>query len=293
MVKPNVPPKYPYSNCIYIEDERSAVIDFGAGRDAFLDVPRDKVKLGLMSHFHFDHVHSNVLFPSAEMWAGHEEKHTYSSSQTYIEYHGYDLWEEIMGIDRINYGDAVPLPDDVPTRPGFREIKLEGTFYDGKEIKLGRRRITAIHLPGHTKGHYGFYFPEEEILFSGDIDLVASGPWYSSNSGDVGELMESVQRIKNLNPRVLVPSHRRVIKEGIVEGLNRYIQVVINRDDAIMELLKEPKNLDQLSKYGLVFPQANNMYDVFWEKMTIRNHLRRLLRLKEVIEMENGVYCRR
>lgn len=64
------------------------------------------------------------------------------------------------GIDenpRQAYGQVVPLKDDVLARPGFRRLPLAGTLSDGQTIELGSIKLTAVHLPGHTRGHYGFY----------------------------------------------------------------------------------------------------------------------------------------
>ncbi|MGE5404291.1 MAG: MBL fold metallo-hydrolase [Candidatus Saccharibacteria bacterium] len=293
VVVPQAPPRYPYANCIYINDERPCVIDFGAGANAFNELPREQIQVGLISHFHFDHVHGDTLFPKINLYVGKEEAGTYTDLDTYMSFHGYNAWETLMGVSRESYGATVPLPDDVVVQPGFRNFQLAGTLTDGQVIDLGAREVKAIHLPGHTLGHYGFYFEKEDILFSGDIDLVPAGPWYSSNSADVGALIESVKRVKEMNPRILVPSHRRVFKEGIPEALDRFIQVVIDREAQVFELLNEPRTLDELAAYKLTFPNARNLYEQFWEKLTVRNHLRHLLQLGEIQEIEPGIYRRK
>lgn len=291
LVAPKVP-RYPYGNCLYVDDELPTVIDMGAGGNAFADVPKDIVKLGLISHFHFDHVHCDTLFPNIELRAGIEEMPTYLDEAEYTRFHGYDLWEELMHIPRELYGNVVGIPEDIPVRPGFRRIPIQKTFMDQEDIVIGRTPIKAIHLPGHSAGHYGFLLEEENILFSADIDLVASGPWYNSNSGDVGDLIASVQKIKEIGPRILVPSHRRVQTENIPENLDKYIQVVLNRENRIFELLAEPMTIDQLAEYRLMYPNRQNIYEHFWEKMTIRNHLKHLIRNGIVVEIEKGLFGR-
>lgn len=293
VVAPEVP-SYPYGNCMFIEDERSAVIDFGAGAKAFEPVSKDIVEIGILSHRHFDHVHGDKLFPNAKLFAGIEEKDLYNNFDLYQAYQGYDCWDKIMpGIKQEPYEKVIPLPDDVLSKPGYREIKLTGTFSDGQIINLGKYKLKALHLPGHTVGHYGFYLEQENILFSGDIDLARGGPWYSSNSADVEDLLNSVQRIYDINPRILVPSHCHIQSKGIRERLKEYIQVVLNRQDKIVELLINPMTIDQIANYGLVFPDRQNMYQIFYEKMTIRNHLRYLFRKEIVTECEPGVYVQK
>lgn len=289
LVAPSVP-KYPYGNCLYIDDEIPTVIDMGAGGNAFAKVPKDQIKLGLISHFHFDHLHGTSLFPHAALKAGFEERLTYIDQKEYIRFHGYDLWDELMpGNPRKQYGKVVILPEDVQVQPGFRIIPLT-TFSDLEKITIGQKTIQAIHLPGHTAGHYGFYLEKENVLFSGDIDLVKSGPWYNSNSGSVGDLIASVKRIKEINPRILIPSHRRMQTEAILSQLDTYIQVVLDREARINDLLKEPHSIAQLAEYRLTFPDQLNDYEAFWEKMTIRNHLRHLMEIGAVAEIAAGLY---
>jgi len=293
LVAPAAKPRYPYSNSLYLTDEQRVIIDFGAGARAYAELDRGAVTLGLASHIHFDHMHGDSLFPQARLMAGWQEEAVYQDPDEYIRFYGYDLWEELMGTDRTAYGQVVPLPDDVVAQPGFRHINLAGTFTDGEMIDTGKLSLRAIHLPGHTVGHYGFYQEKEGILFSGDIDLVPTGPWYSSASADIGALLASVDKIRLIAPRMVVPSHRRVQTENIQEQLKIFIQVVLDRHDRILELLSTPHSLNALSEYGLVFPSRNNIYEVFWERMSLRNHLKYLLRTGAIEEIEPGIYLRK
>lgn len=293
LVTPSTPPVYPYSNSLYIEDERSVVIDLGAGGNAFAEIPAWRVELCLLSHFHFDHVHGDGLFPDASLYAGREEVEAYRDKAAYYRFFGFDLWESLMpGIPQIAFADAIAraLPADVLARPGFREIPLAGTIKDGDVFDLGKRRVTAVHLPGHTAGHYGFYLEDEGILFSGDIDLASTGPWYYGVSSDLTQLMASVRRVQEIGPGMLVPSHRRVFTEGISEGLERYMQVVHDREGRLLEALRTPQTLKELAGRGIIFPEWRNVYEMFWEQTGLMAHLRRLVELGAAGVSEEGCY---
>lgn len=291
---PEGKPKYPYANCMYIDDDIPAVIDLGAGGRAFQAIAGPKVQIALISHFHFDHLHGDSFFPQAKLMASREESPTYNDKEAYIRFHGYHLWEALMpGIAREGYGTVIPMPDDVPVTPGFRLIPLDKTFEDGDKIVLGRHTLQAVHLPGHTVGHYGFYLEKEGLLFSGDIDLVKNGPWYSSASADVGDLIASVEKIRLIDPRIIVPSHRHIQTENIAAKLTQYIKVVLDRRDIIYELLKKPMSIDMLADYRLVFPDQSNNYELFWEKMTIKKHLAHLEKQDLVTMSGDGLYQRK
>jgi ribonuclease/clavin/mitogillin len=292
VITPETKPSYPYCNCMYIEDDIPTVIDLGAGARAFAALDCDRIQLALLSHFHFDHIHGDSLFKNSKLMAGYEERLTYSDEAEYLDFHGYHLWEPLMGFKRKAYGQVIPLPDDVLAQPGFRPMPLAGAFTDGDVLDLGKISLTTVHLPGHTSGHYGFYLEKEGIFFSADIDLVAAGPWYSSNTADVGDLIQSVEKIKTIAPRIIVPSHRRVQTENIPQQLDRFIQVVLERNQKIFELLRTPRSLDDLAEFRLVFPGQQNLYEIFWEKMTIRNHLRYLTEQNLVQELPDGLFQR-
>lgn len=291
LISPSSLPRYPYANCLLVEDERSVVIDFGAGSDAFSEIAVKDIQIGLISHFHFDHLHCNVLFPQAEFYAGKEEKDTYVKEEAYLRFHGYDIWEEVMDeCQRPLYGQVVPLADNVPVQPGFRPIKLAGVFQDQQVLSCGRRTIRAVHLPGHTAGHYGFYFEPEGILFSGDIDLLASGPWYNSASGDVGDLLSSIRTIKELDPSMIIPSHRRIQTRNLHRSLNQYKKVVLDREEEIYCFLHRPRRLQDIYQLKLAFPHPANIYEEFWNRMTVRNHLKHLVKIEKVVQIAPDVY---
>src|SRR5665647_2766189 len=97
------------------------------------------------------------------------------------------IWLVAPRVPRYPYANCLYIEDE---RPTVIDLGAGGNaFADGDEIQTGKNTIKAIHLPGHSAGHYGFYFEKENILFSADIDLVRTVPWYNSNSGNVGDLI--------------------------------------------------------------------------------------------------------
>jgi ribonuclease/clavin/mitogillin len=101
-----------------------------------------------------------------------------------------------------------------------------------------------------------------------------------------------VQRIKEINPRMIIPSHRRIQTKNIPAQLDRYIGVVIERNERLLDILAQPHTLDQLAEYHLVFPDCQNIYELFWEKMTLRNHLRHLMQEGLVHQIPGELYQR-
>ena len=51
---------------------------------------------------------------------------------------------------------------------GYKEFHIDRPLDDLSEIPVWKG-LVAIHLPGHTEGHVGFYSPDLRLLFSADL----------------------------------------------------------------------------------------------------------------------------
>jgi glyoxylase-like metal-dependent hydrolase (beta-lactamase superfamily II) len=95
----------------------------------------------------------------------------------------------------------------------YRAASVDEFIDDGDELPFwGGLRV--VHLPGHTLGHCGFFSPKHSLLFSGDLFAsyffnVHRPPAFLNS---VPELMRaSEEKIRRLNPRVIVPDHFDVL----------------------------------------------------------------------------------
>jgi glyoxylase-like metal-dependent hydrolase (beta-lactamase superfamily II) len=91
----------------------------------------------------------------------------------------------------------------------YRAVSMDEPLADGQELPFwGGLRV--IHLPGHTRGHCGFYSARHNLLFSGDMFasycFSVHQPPPILNS--VPELFaDSVERVRQLAPRLMLPGH--------------------------------------------------------------------------------------
>lgn len=297
IVRPEAKAVFPYSNSIYIDGDVKTVIDAGAGGRAYSDIQVEEVNLVLLSHNHFDHVNGVGFFKNAKIMAGKEEEGTYSDAHTYRKYLGITEWQKLMGdVNREKLVRNIALPDDIPVKYGFNSIKLNGVFADGDKFDLGQIRVTAVHTPGHSKGHYAFFFEKEGILFSGDIDLAPCGPWYGASSSDVGELIESVKKLMAIRPKILVTSHRRVFdsKDHDIQKLfQQYLDIILKKEEKMLGYLSEPRTIDEISRQEFARSSAEKApYASFWNKMMVAKHLQRLKRMGLIRELENNYYVK-
>lgn len=100
---------------------------------------------------------------------------------------------------------------------GYQSAKIRRPFSEGDLLPFwGGLRV--VHLPGHTRGHCGFYSEEHDLLFSGD--LFASYffnvhlPPPILNSCPV-HFPASLRRVAEMKPRLILPNHYD-IPDGIL-----------------------------------------------------------------------------
>lgn len=96
-------------------------------------------------------------------------------------------------------------------------------FHDGDEIQIGKSKIKIIWTPGHSLGHICVFDPVHEHLFAGDHILSRITPHIGNFHVDtlleeqfnfeniLAHYLKSLDRIDNLNPKIIFPAHQDVI----------------------------------------------------------------------------------
>jgi glyoxylase-like metal-dependent hydrolase (beta-lactamase superfamily II) len=92
---------------------------------------------------------------------------------------------------------------------GFGPFTPDRWIADGDELELWGG-LRAVHLPGHTEGHTGYYCPSRRLLFCGD--LFASFARCSHFppailNADPSRMAESVDRGLSLDLAGVIPNH--------------------------------------------------------------------------------------
>ena len=135
------------------------------------------------------------------------------------------------------------------------------------------------------------YWEAAGILFSTDIDLAYSGPWYGSKSANLDDFIASIKRIRELKPRTLIPGHGRLITENQEQRFANYLNCLYEREEALLKLLREPQTLEELAKHHIIYADHANPLFQYWEKIMVLKHLERLERCGQIKQQE-GHYFR-
>lgn len=237
------------------------------------------------SHGHLDHYYLNECFPHSRILMHEADHGMVSSPDTYLELFGFKALVKDPSFHRY-YLNAV----------GYRTTRINGHIQEGQCIDLGSTRFYIMHLPGHSPGHCGFWFPDHGFIFTVDIDLTKFGPWYGALDCSISDLIRSINRIIEIKPDYLITSHGDgLVKDNISRRLKAYRDIVYERHYRIVQLLYTGHHtIDEIARQVpiyIVLPQPHQVFYVF-ESMMILKHLENLMALDKVICEDNRYYLR-
>jgi len=118
---------------------------------------------------------------------------------------------------------------------------------DGWEMNLGGGVIKSIHTPGHSTCHTSFFIPELAILFCGDLIPAPNFPGRTDlPTGNILQMLSSIEKIIKLNPQVLVPSRGETVRGSKVMGVlkqhQKFFQKLIENKGELPNSWPKPAN---------------------------------------------------
>jgi len=172
-------------NTYVIDGSKKTVIDPGhlnyfAHVDeglADLDLSLDKIDLVIVTHGHPDHIEAVQQFEKPTLCAMNQGEHTFI--------------KDIAG----NYF-KIPEPD----------------FFLGEgDLTIGDITFQVIVTPGHSPGSVCLYWPEQKVLFTGDVIFNRGIGRTDLPGGDSKLLKESIKSISKLDVEYLLPGHGEIV----------------------------------------------------------------------------------
>jgi glyoxylase-like metal-dependent hydrolase (beta-lactamase superfamily II) len=160
--------------------------------------------------------------------------------------HELEILRAVDGFDVIGvvathtHPDHAPMANPLATRlsvpvfgygpgPAFLpDIRLD----DGDEISFGRRRITAVHTPGHTPDHLCFRL--DETLLTGDHIMSGSTVIIE----DAATYLESLYKVRDLALKRLEPGHGNAVSDAGAL-ITDYIEHRIEREKQILDAVRQ------------------------------------------------------
>lgn len=177
-------------------DYKNVLIDSGLDK-SFKKLQRSILKIGIKvrdidiiinTHEHFDHMGANRYFQEHALIAAHR----FAAIKIAVKDRYVTLYES---------GD---LNDPLQ--------KVHLWLEDKSRFDLGNYVLEIVHTPGHTSGSICVYEVKKKLLFTGDTVFSGGTLSYISESGSVGDYINSIGRLETLKVNEIYPGHGSISK---------------------------------------------------------------------------------
>ena len=249
--------KFPYCNVLLV---KNVLIDAGAGIEIIKEL-RNRVDVLLLSHTHPDHASGAWIFEGKKILAPGKFKTDLDS-----------LAERFVGRELAEVWKSF-----VKSAAGMKSFECER--YSGGVV-VEDPLIEAIPVLGHSADHHVLLI-ENRVLFGSDVDLTSFGPFYGNPESDPYLFKREIRKLFRLDFEVFISAHSKPVfgREEAMRRIEEFISKFDERERKILELLEDPKTLDELVEISPIYgrkPYAKEMLD-FFERMMIEKHLRKLV----------------
>jgi glyoxylase-like metal-dependent hydrolase (beta-lactamase superfamily II) len=257
--------RYPYAHSLYVADGGGFLVD--AGSDA-AEIERLRGRHGIaavvMTHYHEDHFTYLSRLPDAQVWASAGDAPALESLETLMAWYGV-LGNEWDGFYRRLFAEKFP----------FAPRRVARRIADGEELRFGGTRAIAVVAPGHTPGHLCLHFPDDGILFLGDYDLTAFGPWYGDAPCGIDAFRRSCERLAGIAADRYVVSHEGPVHPGPIGGKMRaYLSAIDRREETLRRYLREPRTRAEIIGRRLIYgPGRDGPWFDYGEWALLSKHL--------------------
>jgi len=145
------------------------------------------------------------------------------------------------------HGDHSPGAAGLKERTGAEILSFEDRdglvcdrfLGDGDTVEGTEFTLRAIHTPGHASNHLCFLLERERLLFSGDHVMDGSTVVITPTDGDMGQYLESIQRLQAWSPRLrtIAPAHGHLIDDPAAK-LADYLSHRLEREAQVLSALR-------------------------------------------------------
>jgi endoribonuclease LACTB2 len=126
---------------------------------------------------------------------------------------------------------------------------------DGEILGLGNQSWTVLHTPGHHPEHLCLI--SSSGLVAGDMVAGFGTILIPSAEGDMMQYIDQLERLRDLEPHLIFPSHGPVIPLP-EKKLNHYIRHRSIRHDRVLQAVEQFSKIEDIAKFAYEdSPEAN------------------------------------
>ncbi|HZR24183.1 MAG TPA: MBL fold metallo-hydrolase [Vicinamibacterales bacterium] len=221
---------------IIVGDRATLVIDTGLGPKNGETIAREAAKLSKNSELYLavTHVH-----PEHDLGA-----QAFPATTKMIRSRGQDADIAEFGLQLANtFASQSPVRAQLLKDATYRKTDI--SFDQRHELDLGGVRVRMETVgPTHTRGDTVFFVDGDNVLFAGDV-VMSAFPALASPYSSVRAWLTALDRLDAMKPRIIVPSHGRLVDASGIARYREYFRAVQTR---VADLKRQGKSVDEASQ---------------------------------------------
>lgn len=244
-----------FASCagMILQSKKKILIDMNMGAD---EIPglleQEKPDAAMITHYHLDHsiwTRQVNACKDAVVFIPEGEEPYLTSTDFVIEHTAgpfgmEEQWEAFV-VNSLGYS-PLEVYECCSETTSFKDMAPE---------------MVLINTPGHSPSHTSFYFPEDKILFSGDMGLDRFGPWYGWADCSIKKLVESILRLDGMDIGLVLTSHGGILKKNIQQAWATSIVKILQREKKIIQNLDKGMDKQDIIRQGVFYPDKEKASD--------------------------------
>jgi endoribonuclease LACTB2 len=172
----------------------------------------------------------------------------------FLTHHHHDHVSGAVDLQRRLAARGVPVP--IAAHPVTRElvapaIRVDELVQDGDEVAPS---VFAVFTPGHAPGHLALHHRVHGWVVAGDLVAGVGTIVIDPTEGDLQDYLDSLERIRALQPRQLLPAHGPVLEHGETV-LSFYVAHRNQRSQQVQDALNRLGKATPLELAPWVYPE--------------------------------------
>lgn len=194
--------------------------------------------------------------------------------------------DHIGGVPQVyrSFGQLEVLKKPWPGKDELARAAI-AAIEDGAVVKAEGVTLRAVHTPGHAPDHLCYYLEEERALFTGDVVLGAGTTVIPDDTGDLGQYMDSLRRLLELDLALIYPAHGPVIRNPR-QKIEEYIAHRELRERQVLEALAGGEPLEPMQIVRRIYVDVPEFLHAAASN-SVRSHLKKLRNEGRVTEHES------